>query len=70
MKHQWALVSLLIAATCSTAEVLSLQECIDLAMQNNLQHQMDQQNPRQQSRPTNGGPSAFYLQHGRLFHRP
>ncbi len=43
MKHQWALVGLLIATTCSTAEVLSLQECIDLAMQNNLQHQMDQQ---------------------------
>ena len=43
MKYQWALVGLLIATTCSTAEVLSLQECIDLAMQNNLQHQMDQQ---------------------------
>ena len=43
MKYQWALVGLLIASTCSTAEVLSLQECIDLAMQNNLQHQMDQQ---------------------------
>ena len=43
MKYQWALVSLLIAFTCSTAEVLSLQECIDLAMQNNLQHQRDQQ---------------------------
>lgn len=43
MKYQWALAGLLIAATCSTAEVLSLQECIDLAMQNNLQHQMDQQ---------------------------
>ena len=42
MKYQWALVGLLIATTCSTAEVLSLQECIDLAMQNNLQHQMDQ----------------------------
>ena len=43
MKYQWALVGLLIATTCSTADVLSLQECIDLAMQNNLQHQMDQQ---------------------------
>jgi len=43
MKYQWALVGLLIATTCSTAEVLSLQECIDLAMQNNLQHQRDQQ---------------------------
>ena len=43
MKFQWALVGLLIATTCSTAEVLSLQECIDLAMQNNLQHQRDQQ---------------------------
>ncbi len=43
MKYQWALVSLLIASTCSTAEVLSLQECIDLAMQNNLQHQRNQQ---------------------------
>ena len=43
MKYQWALVSLLIATTCSTADVLSLQECIDLAMQNNLQHQRDQQ---------------------------
>ena len=43
MKYQWALVSLLIATTCSTAEVLSLQECIDLAMQNNLQHQRNQQ---------------------------
>ncbi len=43
MKCQWALVGLLIATTCSTAEVLSLQECIDLAMQNNLQHQRDQQ---------------------------
>ncbi|MCY3787366.1 MAG: TolC family protein, partial [Gemmatimonadetes bacterium] len=43
MKYQWALVGLLIATTCSTAEVLSLQECIDLAMQNNLQHQIDQQ---------------------------
>ena len=43
MKYQWALVGLLIASTCSTAEVLSLQECIDLAMQNNLQHQRDQQ---------------------------
>ena len=41
MKYQWALVGLLIATTCSTADVL--QECIDLAMQNNLQHQMDQQ---------------------------
>ncbi len=44
MKYQWALVGLLIATTCATAEVLSLQECIDLAMQNNLQHQIDQQN--------------------------
>ena len=43
MKYQWALVGLLIATTCSTADILSLQECIDLAMQNNLQHQMDQQ---------------------------
>ncbi len=43
MKHQWTLVGLLIATTCSTAEVLSLQECIDLAMQNNLQHQINQQ---------------------------
>ena len=43
MKYQWALVGLLIASTCSTAEVLSLQECIDLAMQNNLQHQRNQQ---------------------------
>ena len=43
MKYQWALVGLLIATTCSTAEVLSLQECIDLAMQNNLQHQRNQQ---------------------------
>ena len=43
MKYQWALVGLLIASTCSTAEVLSLQECIDLAMQNNLQHQINQQ---------------------------
>ena len=43
MKYQWALVGLLIATTCSTAEVLSLQECIDLAMQNNLQHQINQQ---------------------------
>ena len=43
MKYQWALVGLLIASTGSTAEVLSLQECIDLAMQNNLQHQRDQQ---------------------------
>ena len=43
MKYQWALVGLLIATTCSTADVLSLQECIDLAMQNNLQHQIDQQ---------------------------
>ena len=43
MKYQWALVGLLIATTCSTAAVLSLQECIDLAMQNNLQHQIDQQ---------------------------
>lgn len=43
MKYQWALTGLLIASTCSTADVLSLQECIDLAMQNNLQHQMDQQ---------------------------
>ncbi len=43
MKYQWALVGLLIATTCSAADVLSLQECIDLAMQNNLQHQMDQQ---------------------------
>ena len=43
MKYQWALVGLLIATTCSTADVLSLQECIDLAMQNNLQHQRDQQ---------------------------
>ena len=43
MKYQWALVGLLIATTCSTADVLSLQECMDLAMQNNLQHQMDQQ---------------------------
>ena len=42
MKYQWALVGLLIATTCSTADILSLQECIDLAMQNNLQHQMDQ----------------------------
>ena len=44
MKYQWALVGLLIATTCATAEVLSLQECVDLAMQNNLQHQIDQQN--------------------------
>ena len=43
MKYQWALAGLLIASTCSTADVLSLQECIDLAMQNNLQHQRDQQ---------------------------
>ena len=43
MKYQWALVGLLIASTCSTADVLSLQECIDLAMQNNLQHQINQQ---------------------------
>ena len=43
MKYQWALVGLLIASTCSTAEVFSLQECIDLAMQNNLQHQINQQ---------------------------
>lgn len=43
MKYQWALVGLLIATTCSTAEILSLQECIDLAMQNNLQHQRNQQ---------------------------
>ena len=43
MKYQWALVGLLIATTCSTADILPLQECIDLAMQNNLQHQMDQQ---------------------------
>ena len=43
MKYQWALVGLLIATTCSTADVLSLQECIDLAMQNNLQHQINQQ---------------------------
>ena len=43
MKYQWALVGLLIASTCSKAEVLSLQECIDLAMQNNLQHQRNQQ---------------------------
>ena len=42
MKYQWALVGLLIATTCSTADILPLQECIDLAMQNNLQHQMDQ----------------------------
>ena len=43
MKYQWALVGLLIATTCSTADILSLQECIDLAMQNNLQHQINQQ---------------------------
>ena len=43
MKYQWALVGLLITATGSTADVLSLQECIDLAMQNNLQHQRNQQ---------------------------
>ena len=43
MKYQWALVGLLIATTGSTADVLSLQECIDLAMQNNLQHQRNQQ---------------------------
>ena len=43
MKYQWALVGLLITSTGSTADVLSLQECIDLAMQNNLQHQRDQQ---------------------------
>lgn len=43
MKYQWALVGLLIASTCSIAAELSLQECIDLALQNNLQHQRDQQ---------------------------
>ena len=43
MKYQWALVGLLIASTTSTAAVLSLQECINLAVQNNLQHQRDQQ---------------------------
>lgn len=43
MKYQWALVGLLIATTCAKAEVLSLQECIELAMQNNLQHQRNQQ---------------------------
>ena len=43
MKYQWALVGLLIATTGSTANVLSLQECIDLAMQNNLQYQINQQ---------------------------
>ena len=43
MKYLWALVGLLIASIGSTADVLSLQECIDLAMQNNLQHQINQQ---------------------------
>ena len=65
MKYQWALVGLLIVTTCSTAEVLSLQECIDLAMQNNLQHQRDQQDLASSRRPTGGGAITLCLQHGR-----
>ena len=71
MKYQWALVGLLIATTCSTADVLSLQECIDLAMQNNLQHQRDQQTLANQPSPTGRmaqAPFAFNMR--RLCHRP
>ena len=70
MKYQWALVSLLIASTCSTAEVLSLQECIDLAMQNNLQHQRNQQTLANSRVQLDGGAITLCLQHGRLCHRP
>ena len=70
MKYQWALVGLLIATTCSTAEVLSLQECIDLAMQNNLQHQRDQQTLASSRVQLKAAQAPFSLQHGRLCHRP
>ncbi len=43
MKILWALAALLLTNTLSTAEVLSLQECIALAQRNNLQHQSDYQ---------------------------
>ena len=64
MKYQWALVGLLIVTTCSTAKVLSLQECIDLAMQNNLQHQRDQQDLASSRVQLEGAQSPFAFSMG------
>ena len=41
MKFPLALAGLLLVHAHSAAEILSLQECIDLALRNNLQHQND-----------------------------